>query len=519
MEEGRVKKATRNIAFSFIYKFFDVILAFVLRTVFIQTLGTEYLGLSGLFTGILNVLSLLELGVGPAIAFLLYKPLAEHDNEKVAALMQLYRRVYAIIGIVVCGVGLALTPFLGKIINLPNNIDNLIVIYWLSVANTAVSYFLAYHRTVLTADQRSDICSKIDIIFRIIRCAGLIGILFLTHNYIAYLSFEVCITLASNIVVTVIVNKKYSYINRIPHAVLDKEEKSKIVKYMSSTIFTKFGQTIVTSTDSILISAFISTGILGLYSNYNMIYSNLDIIIYLIFSSITASVGNYAVFKNNDNSYALFKKLNMANYMIVCAVSVCLFCLASPFVSLWIGTEYCLSEFTVGVIVLNFYITANQNSVANFMSAKGEMHYKNRYRALIEGIVNIVFSIVLVKYTPLGITGVFIGTTVCFISGRMWMDATVLFKNWFGRPLKSYFFPYLFRFLLFVLICVVMKLLSVFIFAKMGIHIISWLIVAISCIVFCGLVFWALWRKTDEFKYIVSIAKRIVKKKNKKENC
>ena len=502
MEESRTKKTTRNMLFSIAYKMSDVILAFILRTIFIQTLGVSYLGISGLFSSILNVLSLMELGVGSAIAFSLYRPLAEKDSGKVAALMQLYKRVYTCIGLFVCLIGFGLTPFLGRIINLPENIDNLNIIYWLSVSNTAISYFLAYRRTLLNADQRAYLCTRVDMIFRFIRCAGLMVILIFTHSYILYLAFDVLTTLLSNIVITIQVKKLYPYLETTEITLLKKSEKKNIIKYMSSTLFTKFGQTVVTSTDSIIISAFISTSLIGYYSNYNMIYSNLDVVMYLVFSNITASVGNYAVTKSGRESYGLFKRINLVNYMLVCLISVCFFCLASPFVTLWVGKQYVLSELTVAVIALNFYITSNQNCVSNFMSAMGEMYYKNRYRALIEGIVNLISSILLVKYTKLGIAGVFLGTTICFVCGRMWMDARVLFRHWFEVPFVWYVRKYILRFCLFGILCGSLKLLTGWVFHTMGISVLSWLICACICTIICITAFWILWSKANEFIYL-----------------
>lgn len=519
MKESRTKKAARNMVFSIGYKLSDVILAFVLRSIFIKTLGVNYLGISGLFSSILNVLSMMELGVGSAIAFSLYRPLAEDDKGKVAALMHLYKRVYTSIGLFVCAIGFGLTPFLGRIINLPENIDNLNIIYWLSVSNTAISYFLAYRRTLLNADQKAYLCTRVDMFFRFIRCAGLMAILIFTHNYILYLAFDVLTTLLSNIVITIQVKKQYPYLETVEIIPLEKSEKKTIIRYMSSTLFTKFGQTVVTSTDSIIISAFISTSLVGYYSNYNMIYSNLDVIMYLIFSNITASVGNYAVSNSGKRSHLLFKKINITNYMLVCMISVSFFCLASPFVSLWVGKQFVLSELTVAVIALNFYITSNQNCVSNFMSAMGELYYKNRYRSLIEGVVNLISSFLLVKYTSLGITGVFLGTTICFVSGRMWMDARVLYKYWFEMPFIGYIKQYILRFALFVALCLTLKIISVSFFKAVGINLFSWLICACLCVSCCLIVFFILWRKTEEFVYLKSLVQQVLKKlKRERQN-
>lgn len=516
MEESRTKKTIRNTAFSFGYKFFDVIFAFILRSVFIKTLSVSYLGLNGLFTNVLTVLSLMELGVGSSIVFSLYKPLAENNYPKVAALMQLYKRTYNIIGILVCGVGFALTPFLKYIINLPENVDNIYPIYWLIIANTGVSYFLAYRRSLLMADQRSDINSKNLILFRFVRFALLIFALLVFRNYIIYLAFDILVTVLSNIHSTVVIKSKYKYLETVKPEQLTKDEKHNIVKYMTSSIYYKVGHTVVNGTDNIIISAFISTVLVGIYSNYAMIISNLDIFIDIVFGNMTASIGNFAVCNSDEKSENLFKKINSINYYVVFIISVCLLSLFSPFITIWIGGEFTLSTVTVIFIVINFYLRINQYSINSFIGAVGELNYINRHRSLIEGVVNLVVSIALVKFTDLGITGVFIGTTVCFLCGRVWMDARTLYKHWFKMPFRVYLKTYILRFLLCAVTTVVCKVISDLIFTALGINIFTWLLVAFVCVAISVGVILAVFRKTDEFKYFVDLFGKVTKKILKK---
>lgn len=512
MSEGRTKKTMRNTVYSMIYQLLDVVLNFVLRTIFIRTLGKTYLGLSGLFSNILTVLSLMELGVGGAIVFALYKPLADHDDGKVAALMQLYKRVYTLIGTVVCIVGFALTPFLKYIINVPEAIDHIYLIYWLSIANTAISYFMAYRRSLLIADQRSDINIKNQLLFRTSRFIVLSASLVITRNYIVYLMLDVVNTFASNVHITCLVRRRYAYIEKAEPVPLSKSEKNQIVKYMSSGIFTKFGQTIVNCTDSIMISTFVNTILVGFYSNYSMITNSLDIAVYLVFSGITASIGNFAVEKRPDEAAKLFQKVTFVNYCISFYFVVCLASLLSPFVSMWAGTDYVLSDITVAVIVLNFYIASMQKSVECFVGAVGEMSYRNRYRSLIEGIVNLSVSLCLVKYTTLGITGVFLGTTVCFLAGRVWMDARVLLKHWFQKRFVSYIVPYILRMFLTAGVALLGRKMTAFVFQALGMSLMTWimsgvLLSAISCLCLV-----AIYRKTDEYTYLLQVLKGSIRK-------
>lgn len=507
-QEGRTKKVARNTIFSLIYKLSDFVLAFALRTIFIHTLGRIYLGISGLFTNILTVLSLMDLGVGGAIVFSLYKPLAQKDNGKVAALMQLYKKVYTTIGILVCGIGFCITPFLKYIINLPTNIDNLYVIYWLSIANTAISYFLAYRRSLLIADQRSDLDYKNQLIFRITRFVVLSLTLLIFKNYILYLALDVINTLCSNIHITYLVKKNYSYIEKCSVNPLNAEEKRNIIKYMSSGIFSKFGQTVVNSTDNIIISAFISTALVGIYANYSMITGSLDVAIYILFSGLTASIGNYALQNSNTASEELFKKITFINYISTAIITVCLYSLVNPFVRLWAGEDYLLSNATVAVIVLNFYIATLQKSIECFMGARGELFYINRFRSLIEGIVNLTVSIFLVKYTSLGITGIFLGTTVCFLTGRVWMDAHTLYKHWFHISIVKYLTRYIARFGTTVVIAIGGRMITEYFFAQVGINIVTWILSGIVLVLLTGGCLWILYHSSNEYKFLINMVKQ-----------
>lgn len=324
--DGRTDKALKNTAYGIVFKLIDILLAFALRTIFIRTLSVSYLGINGLFTNILTVISLMEGGVGTAISFSLYRPLAENNVQKVASLMKLYRRVFLFLGTAIAIVGFGLTPFLKNIIRLDENIDHLYLIYWLTILSTSSSYFFSYRRSLVIADQRADINTKNQIVFRIIRFFVLSLTLIIAKDFILYLVADIIVLLASNIEITMQVKKRYSTIEAAEALPLPKEEKKTILKHMSAGLIKRIGQTVVTSTDSILISSFISTALVGIYSNYTMIFSNLDIAVYLLFHSLTASVGNFAVEKSNEEAERLFNKLNLANYIVVGVITVCILC-------------------------------------------------------------------------------------------------------------------------------------------------------------------------------------------------
>ena len=511
--DGRTDKALKNTAYGIVFKLIDILLAFALRTIFIRTLSVSYLGINGLFTNMLTVISLMEGGVGTAISFSLYRPLAEKNVQKVASLMKLYRRVFLFLGTAIAIVGFGLTPFLKNIIRLDENIDHLYLIYWLTILSTSSSYFFSYRRSLVIADQRADINTKNQIVFRIIRFFVLSLTLIIAKDFILYLVADIIVLLASNIEITMQVKKRYSTIEAAEALPLPKEEKKTILKHMSAGLIKRIGQTVVTSTDSILISSFISTALVGIYSNYTMIFSNLDIAVYLLFHSLTASVGNFAVEKSNEEAERLFDKLNLANYIVVGVITVCILCLSNPFIQIWAGDDYVLNFMTVIVLSINFYITSMCNSVDNFLSSQGYLYYKNRFRPLVEAIVNIVFSLLFVLVFDMNITGVFLGTTVCFVTGRLWMDPQILYKFFFKSPFARYMKRFALRTALLVLIVGLCYFATDRIFSAISVSVLSWLICALICLSVSCTVYYFVYHNSEEFIYLKKIVFEKLKKR------
>ena len=507
MSEGRTSKAIRNSKYALIMKFSETLLAFVLRTVFIHTLSTVYLGLNGIFTNILTVLSLMDLGVGSAISFSLYKPLADNDRARIVALMQLYKKLYRVIGLLVCGIGFLLTPFLKHIINLPEDVPHIYLIYWLNIGNTAITYFLAYKRTLLIADQRSYINYQNAIIFKFTRFAALALILILTHNFILYLAADILNTFVSNLVISRKVSKLYPYLKSEKPDTLSKEETGKIWKYMKAGLFNKIGQTVVTSTDNIVISAFISTVIVGYYSNYLLLINGFETVTFLIFSNITSSVGNLTSAKDVSihKTKEIFQVIQTINHIISTIACVGLVALINPFIELWVGKECVLPQSAIIICIINLYITLNTNCISNFMGAQGELYYINRYRPLIEAVINLATSIVLVKFTNLGIVGVFLGTTVSFLFGRIWMDAFVLYKNWFKEKFIHYVIDYSVKALITALLSVACWLACNRIIGALGINILVFAVLVMLVIVITVAVLILVYFKTDAFKYMINM--------------
>ena len=293
----------RNIAFALGGQILNILMSFAMRTVFVNTLGEVYLGVNGLFTNILMVFSLADLGVGTAIIYAMYKPVAEHDTRKIQALMNMYGRAYRTIGLVIIGMGLAMTPFIRYLVKTDQDIPDLQVIFLLFVANTASTYFFAYKGTLITAHQKNYIVTNV-VYSTSILCYGVqIVVMLLTHNYILTLSIQVGTNILQNIITMLIANKMYPYIKKRNSESLCRREKRGIYRNMGALVFYRTGQVIINGTDNIVISAMVGIVESGIYSNYLLLTTTIKNLLQQVFHAITASVGNLNVEESNETKY------------------------------------------------------------------------------------------------------------------------------------------------------------------------------------------------------------------------
>ena len=436
----RSANSIRNITAALLGQFFGIIISFISRIVFVRILGSEYLGLNGLFTNILTILSLAELGIGEAITFSLYKPLATNDNQKTCMLMQFYRKVYIIIALVVLSMGLLLIPFLKIIISdVPNISESITLIYILFVVNTSISYFFSYKRSLIIADQNRYIASIYRYGFYFLLNVSQIIFLIIKKNYIVFLLLQILFTLIENIAISKKANRMYTFLKDSKKIPLDNESKLSIVKNTKAMVMHKAGGILVSSTDNILLTRFVSLSVVGIYSNYYMIISALNTIFGQLYNSVIASVGNLFATEKENKIYDIFKKINFLSFYIISFSAICLICLYNDFIELWIGKEYLFSFDIVLIIVVNYFISGLRKPVITFKEAAG-LFYKDRWKSIAEAIANIIFSIILAL--KFGTLGVFLGTFISSICVCVWVEPYVVYKYGFKIKLREYFKVY-----------------------------------------------------------------------------
>ncbi|WP_370760510.1 lipopolysaccharide biosynthesis protein [Faecalibacillus intestinalis] len=496
---GRIEKAKKNLIFSLGNNLFTTLLTFATRTIFIYTLGLNYLGLNGLYTNILSLLAIAELGIGNAISFSLYKPLAEKNEDKIASYIILYKKAYFFIGVIISVVGIILVPFLHNFINFNGNVNiNYQAIYILFLINTVLPYFLfTYKISLLYADQKNYIVSKFDIKFNFLNTVTQFLLLFFLKSYYLYLISQILFTTCKNYRLSKFVDKHYSFLKNKKNSNLNRIEIRTLVKNVYALSLTKISGVVYSSTDNLIISTFISTVTVGLYSNYTMITNMLKSIISSIFNSFTASVGNLNAESSVENLYINFKRLNFINFWIYGCCFICLDNLLNNFISVWVGENAIFDDITVFLISLLFLIPGMNNVINIFKDACG-LYWQTKYRALATAIVNLLVSLLLVRY--LKIQGIFIGTIVAYLTTIYVKDPQVVFNECFNISCFIYHKELISRFFLIFIVDFGVKIINP-LFNVYFSGIILFFMKAIFTFSISNLIFIIFFFKTEEFKF------------------
>ena len=496
----RIKNSLMNFSSGIFLNLISTILTFVSRTIFIQVLGKQYLGVNGLFTNILSMLSLAELGVGTAINFSLYQPIANNDNKKIKILMQFYKKAYRAIGCSVFIIGIFIMLFLNVFIKDSEGIQNLRLIFLIFLINTVSSYFITYKTTLLNAYQKGYKLTKVNAIASFLGTVAQLLVLIITNNYLAYLITNMLGLLITRIYVNVKVTKMYPILSEKETEKLPKEDLSKIITNIKAMMFHKIGDYCINGTDNIVISTFISLSTVGIYSNYGMIITMVNGIIVMFFNSMTASLGNMIVTESKEKSKEVFEVTNFIAFWVFGFASICFYNLLTPFIQLWIGKDYLIEQSVVLIVIINYFLTGMRVPVGTIKSAAG-LYDQDKYTPLIQSAVNLCVSIVLAK--KVGLIGVFIGTLTSSLVLPCWQRPMIVYKYIFKSSSKEYFKKY-FGYIISVFGSGV--LVTSFIKLFIGnVTIISFILMIIICLVVPNFIFLLIYRNSNEFKYILNI--------------
>lgn len=460
MTDSRVEKTKKNFIYALILQITKILLVFINRIIFVRILGPVYLGINGLFSNVLSMLSVADLGITTAMMYSLYKPLAEHDENKISMYINYFKKVYNVIAIVVLIIGISLIPVLKYMVNLPENVDNIYLYYMLLVLNTALTYLFVYKTTLLSADQKMYVINKYDTIFQFILFGLQILVLLITKSFTLYLLSNLLCTLLSNIIKAKKTDELYPYLKK-EYTPINKQEKKSIFTNIKSLFLYKIGGVIQSNTDNILISIFVGTIVVGYYSNYSIIIMTITSFIALIFASIKASVGNYVYTQNIEEQLKMYNILEIFNFWLVGFCFICFIELIPPFIEICFGKEYLLSQSVLILASLNFYTSNIRQTLWTYRETTGMYNNSIKYITLITAIINIILSILLGKYY--GLNGIIAATIISRMVYAWWKEPKIIFNKYFKISSKNYFIKYIFRLLYISIILVLINFICSYI--------------------------------------------------------
>ncbi|NBH18812.1 hypothetical protein D3Z55_15470 [Clostridiaceae bacterium] len=418
----KTRKTFYNAIVSICYYFLTIILGIFNRKIVIDVLGIEYQGINGLFNNIMSMLSIAELGIGISMIYHLYLPLENKNLSTIRSLMNFYKKCYIIIAGIIFSTGILIIPGLKYIIQnyaLPYSLPEVYIWFLL---DSVCSYLFSYKRSILIADQKNYVIILCDILYQFISKIGQIIILLYSHSFILYLSVMVISRLVNNLFISFLVNRQYPYLKTLKACPISSDIYKDIKQKVKGSFFHKIGGFVVLGTDNILISKFLGLETVGIYSNYFLIINSIKSICSQILTSSTASVGHLLTEKNNKKAQEIFSELYIVNSLLVNCATTVIYCVITPFIRLLFGKQYIISEFTLFILSLNFYIMGMRTVYSIFKEAGGIL-YEDRFIPIIESTINFIASLIFLHYFKLA--GVFMGTI---------LSSTLLF---------GYTYPYL----------------------------------------------------------------------------
>lgn len=443
---NRSKLSIKNATFGLLSQALILIGQFIVQTIFIKKLSVSYLGANGLFTNLISFLSFAELGIGSAITFSLYKPIAEKNYKKINGIMILFRKIYQTIGIFILITGIGVSFFINSLVKSGQSIPNLQFLFILYLLGTVISYFFTYTRTLLIANQVGYIDSINQLVFKGLQYTIQIFFLIIIAKYSIYLIISIFVNLLSNLSITNQAYKKFPYLTLSGKDKVDPNTLNEMKHNIFGTISNKIGEIVVFGTDNILISKFIGLSTVGIYSNYTLIINGLTSVLNQGFNAVIASLGSLGVYSSKERQESILYDYLYIVSLITYVVSSTFFTLVQPFISFWFGEKIIFANWIVLLIVINFIFTQIRQATLGFISALG-LFWPMRYKSLIEALVNLAMSLLFIWKFNMGVSGVLIGTLCSTIFINIWWEPLVLFRYGFKKhPLKYFgkYFKYMF---------------------------------------------------------------------------
>lgn len=497
-ERSRTEYSLINIFTGIVGYIVNTLLGFVCRIVFVRMLSADYLGINGLFSNILTMFSLAELGISSAIIYALYKPIAEKNEKRIASLMKFYQTAYRIIGSTVAVAGLLMLPFLRFIINTPPAIkENIYLIYLLYLSNSVISYFFSYRASLLTAMQRNYVVVGYSYIITIVQSILQMTFLILTHEYLVYLLIQIVGSITYNIWISWKAGKDYPYIKDTKSITpLTKSEKKFLLKDVKALAIYKITGVLVNNTDNIVVTYFNGLVSVGLTSNYQLFSTTLNTLVQQTFNALTGSVGNLNATSDKEKRYSFFKALNLANFWLYGWGAIGIALVSGDLVSLFYGSDYLMPLEIPIILAVNFYMIGMQQAVYTYKNTLGLFKY-GQYILIFTATINLLLDIILGKL--LGVFGIYLATAIARVLTNTWYEPWAVYKH----GLNVHPIQYFVRYIGFALVLAGTGLICWYLcsFIKYSI-IVTVLLKIVICSIVPNGIFILVYRNTEEFQYL-----------------
>lgn len=499
-----VYNAKRNMVFGAVNRIVAIICPFITRTTVQYILGEQYLGLNSLFSSILSVLSLTDLGFGTAIVYSMYQPVAENNTELVNSLLYFYKRTYAKIGLAVLGLGICLLPFLQNLItgSYPSDID-LRILYLIYLCNTVMSYFMfAYLSSLIVVYQRDDINSRTNMVTTLLFAGTQILLLVLFKNYLLFSLTMPVFTVANNLRIAYVVKKMFPQYHCEGN--ISKEMLNEMKRQVKGTFISKICSTTRNSFDSICASAFLGLSLTAIYNNYYYLISSVTGFMGIFITSLTGGIGNHVATRGKNENFEELKEIDFIYMWVSGWSTICILCLSQPFMQLWMGKRMMLDNGIVILMCIYFYLLKTGDMRSIYSNVNG-LWWQHRWRSIVEAAANVFLNIFLARY--FGIYGIVVATilTISFIQ-LIW-GSCIVFQYYFGiEKIKIYFLYHIF----YAVVTIFLSVLTYFVCSKVPYNgtFAGLMLRAIVCLIFPNIFYFVLYFRLPYLKKIKTLLKR-----------
>lgn len=445
----RIRNSKQNATVALTTSILMGIFSFIERMIFNQFFIEDYLGLYSFNYNIYNIIAFLELGLYGSISYALYAPLEYDDKDQIIAIMRFFKKAYFIIGTVANLVTIGIVPFLPLLIKTSIDIKQVSVYFLLFLIGTNSNYYLTYRNILINANQEQyKITFVTNITWAILYCVEIV-IAITTQNFLYYSIAIAAAQISKNLILNIIGRKEFPYLKSKKKVKMNQDVMQKIKNNTKGMIINRLGTMMVSSTDSLLISAMVGTALLGKYSNYQMMTLGLLSISYLLPQSISASIGNAGVTESKRAMSRSFEILDLSSYFIYATLTILLLNVMTPIVSTFFGASRVLDFSTAILIAFNFYLQSMREILLSYKGSLG-LYWDDRKRPILEGLTNLITSIILGKFW--GLNGIILGTIITAIAINLTIEPRVIFHSGFSRSAVWFYISTVLRFLLVVVL-------------------------------------------------------------------